>query len=108
MARYRYGFRLIWRLATSYVVRLKNFPEPGEYSEENQHHGVMPAMSGEFNLSGRQAETILEKCSEAKGVTWDQLRAISACLSYLHGLVTGEDGSNWEEVCKCWESLQYV
>ena len=40
-------------------------------------------------------------------MTWDQLRAISACLSYLHMLSTGNDGTNWKEVKQIWESLQY-
>ena len=40
-------------------------------------------------------------------MTWDQLRAVSACLSYLHMLSTGEDGTNWKDVKETWESLQY-
>ena len=47
----------------------------------------------------------MEKCSEAAGVTWDQLRAVSAVCSYLFCLETGEDGSNWPEVQRMWDSL---
>jgi hypothetical protein len=47
----------------------------------------------------------MEKCSEAAGVTWDQLRAVSAVCSYLFCITTGEDGANWPEVRAVWESL---
>jgi len=58
MARYRYGYRLIWRFAASYAVRLKHFPEPDSCDPENQHNGVMPSLGGEFTLSGKQAATL--------------------------------------------------
>ena len=51
--------------------------------------------------------TLLEKCSENKEATWDQMRAILNCLSYLYGLMTGNESSSWEEVRKVWDSLQY-
>ena len=109
MARYRYGYRLIWSLsfAGAYASRLTNFNEPGTYDPKNQHGGAMPALPGDFSLSGKQAATLLEKCADTDGVTWDQLRAVSACLSYLHALSTGEDGTNWKEVQSMWDSLQY-
>ena len=106
MARYRYGYRLIWQFAASYAARLPNFKEPGEFDSTNQHAGNMPALPGDFTLSGKQAATLLEKCSEGKDITWDQLRAVSACLSYLHCIITGDDGSNFEEVQQMWASLQ--
>lgn len=107
MRRYRYGYNLIFGLPTSsdYVRKLKHLPAPGSCDLKNQHGGAMPALPGELQLSGKQGATILEKCAETDGVTWDQLRAVSACLSYLHSLVTGDDGTNWEDVSQIWESL---
>ena len=55
MARYRYGFRLIWQIAAAYATRLKHFPEPDEYDSSNQHGGAMPALPGDFRLTGKQA-----------------------------------------------------
>ena len=52
--------------------------------------------------------TPLEKCSEAEGVSWDQLRTVQACLSYLHTLTTGSDSSNHKEVKEVWEGLKSV
>ena len=58
MQRYRYGFRLIWRLAAYYCSRLNDFSAPETYDKTNQHGGVMPAMPGEFHLTGKQAATL--------------------------------------------------
>ena len=106
MARYRYGFRLVWRFADSYCSRLKSFRRPNCYDKTNQHGGAMPALPDDFSLTGKQAATILEKCSEAKEVTWDQLRAILATLSYLHTIMTGCDSTNWKKVKEVWEGLE--
>jgi hypothetical protein len=108
MARYRYGWRLIWDFAAAYACRLPNFKGPDEYDPKNQHGGCMPALPGDFQLTGKQAATLMEKCAESKTVTWDQLRAISACLSYLHCILTGDSGTNFEEVQQMWDSLQYI
>ena len=51
--------------------------------------------------------TLLEKVSEGEGVTWDQMRVVLACLSFLHGLSTGVESSSWKEVRQIWKSLQY-
>lgn len=51
--------------------------------------------------------TLLEKVSLGKGVTWDQMRVVLACLSFLHGLATGVESSSWKEVRAIWKSLQY-
>jgi hypothetical protein len=61
--------------------------------------------NGRFRTRPRLFVTSLEKCSEGV-ITWDQLRAVSACLSCLHALMTGESGTNWEEVQEVWDSLQ--
>ena len=66
----------------------------------------MPALPGDFHLTGKQAATLLEKVSEAQGITWDQLRAVCTCLSYLNCLMSGDDGENFEEVSQVWKSLQ--
>ena len=44
----------------------------------------MPALPGDFELSGKQAATILEKCAESKeGISYDQLRGVSGMLKIL-------------------------
>ena len=58
MARYRYGYNLIWRFGYAYANRLKRFPEPGTLDPNNQHGGVMPALGGEFSLTEKQAATL--------------------------------------------------
>ena len=60
MKRYRYGFRLMHKLPPSraYCLKLRDFKPPGDYPSTNQHHGNMPALPGEFTLSGKQAATI--------------------------------------------------
>lgn len=58
MARYRYGYKLIWRFAAAYACRLKDFPEPDTSDPDNQHHGVMPSLGGDFSLTGKQAATL--------------------------------------------------
>ena len=60
----------------------------------------------EFNTTETiRCDAPVEKCSEAAGVTWDQLRAVSAVFSYLFCIQTGEDGSNFPEVTRVWDSL---
>ena len=41
------------------------------YDPRNQHGGVMPALPGDFELSGKQAAIVLEKCAETKGVSYE-------------------------------------
>lgn len=43
----------------------------------------MPALPGDFELTGKQAATILEKCAEAKPVSYDQVRGVSGMLKIL-------------------------
>lgn len=60
MARYRYGFRLMHKLPPSraYCLKLRDFKPSGAYPSTNQHNGAMPALPGEFSLTGKQAATI--------------------------------------------------
>jgi len=58
----------------------------------------MPSLPGDFELSDRQAGSILERIALADGVSYDQLRGVSGMLSYLFAIKTGESGSNWPEV----------
>ena len=108
MRRYRYGYRLIFRLprAREYARNLRRLPLPETCDKLNQHGGVMPAMPGELYLSGKQAATILEKCASNEDITYDQLQVISNTISYLHTLCTGDNGQNWEEVSQVWESIK--
>ena len=63
----------------------------------------MPAMPGEFSLTGKQGSIILEKCAEYPDMTYERFRACSACLSYLYQVsVDGEmvKKKNWPEVTR--------
>ena len=97
-ARYRRGYRLVWERAGGYTRQLKNFGKPGTFDKHNHHRGVMPSLPGDFSLSGNQASIILEKVCESDGVSYSQVRTVSATLSYLHAILTGEQGTNWKEV----------
>ena len=92
MKRYRTFFRFVNRpdLAGPYIARCcKGLPPPGSYDKKNQHGGTMPSLPGDFQLSGRQAATILEKVADRRhtvGVSYDQLRGVSGMLSYLQSI----------------------
>ena len=83
MRRYRYGYRLVFRLpgVREYARSLKRLPLPDTCDKNNQHGGVMPAMPEECFLSGKQAATLLEKTAEVDDITWDQLKVVSNMLS---------------------------
>ena len=53
------------------------------YDARNQHGGVMPALPGDFELTGAQAAQILEKCAVAEGVSYDQVSGVSGMLKIL-------------------------
>ena len=99
MRKYRQGYRKIWLYAGDYCRKLKHFPKPGTLGP-NQHAGVMPAMPGEFSLTGKQAATILEKCGPETGITYESFKAVSGCLSYLYQIqAKGDTGiDNFPEV----------
>ena len=46
----------------------------------------MPALPGDFELSGKQAAIILEKCADTKDVSYDQLRGVSGMLKISYCL----------------------
>ena len=106
MKTYRTHYRLMWDNPWSgkYCRSLikKGFKPPGSYSKTNQHGGVMPALPGEFKLTGFQAAQILEKVATSGTklglVSYSQVRGVSKCLSYLHTLKTGISGKNWSRV----------
>jgi len=98
MSRYRGGYKLIWAKGRRYVSRLPHFGEPGTFDPRNHHGGAMPALPGDFHLTGNQAATILEKVATAKGVSYSQVRKVSATLSYLYSIQTGVRTKNWPEV----------
>ena len=43
----------------------------------------MPALPGDFDLTGPQAAQILEKCAVSDGVSYDQVRGVSGMLKIL-------------------------
>ena len=43
LARYRGGYRLIWKRAGGYVRQLKHFGKPGTFDKRNHHRGAMPS-----------------------------------------------------------------
>lgn len=91
MKRYRTFFRYVFRAdrAGPYLRRCcKGLPPPGSYAKRNQHGGVMPALPGDFQLSGRQAAIVLEKVADSEGVSYEQLRGVSGMLSYLRDSVS--------------------
>lgn len=108
MRGYRYGYRLLFELpgVREYARSLKRLPLPNTCDKNNQHNGVMPAMPGELFLSGKQAATLLEKAADVPYISWDQLKRISNCLSYLHTLMTGFNGENWDDVSQVWDGLK--
>ena len=110
MRGYRYGYRLLFRLpgVREYARSLKRLPLPETCDKNNQHGGVMPAMPGELFISGKQAATLLEKAADVDDISWDQLKKVSNCLSYLHTLMTGDNGENWDEVSQVWDALKEV
>ena len=97
MRKYRTHYQLMWKKEPDYCRTMKGFPEPGTCNPDNQHHGVMPAMHDEFSLSGRQAGILLEKLGRS-GISYEQLKGVSATLSYLYSLKTGKEEQNWEDV----------
>ena len=103
LKRVRGGYRLIWRKARRYCSRLPSFPEPETFDPKNHHRGVAPSMPGDFSLTGTQASGILEKVADAKGTSYSQVRKVSATLSYLYQIQTGNKG-NWPEVKKMLDS----
>ena len=103
MRAFRGGFRLMWRLSKKYMKRI-GVKEPGKYSKNNGHDGVMWGLPKECKLKGVQAATVFEKCKE-NGATKDQLRTVRKSLSYAFLLRTGTDGDNFEEVKQMWNSF---
>ena len=57
----------------------------------------MPAMHDEFELTNRQAGQILERLGSS-GISYEQLKGVSATLSYLFSLKTGKDKENYSDV----------
>ena len=97
MRRYRTHYRLMWTLERRYMLRsVKGLKEPGSYNRKNQHGGVMPALPGEFNLTNKQAGRLFQKIAKhKKEISYDQLRGVSGCMSYLYSLKYGKSGDNF-------------
>jgi len=106
LTRYKGGYTLIFKKAGRYCRTLKRLPKPGTCDPDNHFQGYMPALPGDFHLSGPQAATILEKVADAPNTSYAQVRQVSATLSYLHSLMTGKQGTNWKLVKEELESRE--
>ena len=109
MKRYRYAYRLVWKLLPVYLA-VTGLPQPETCPPRNQHGGVMPAMPDEFDLTNRQAGTILEKIGDMGTslgtISYPQLKAVSAMLGYLWQLKSGKEKGNWSDVSKAMSSFR--
>ena len=105
MRRYRTHYRLMFTLEGRFIRRsIKGLRSPDSYDKNNQHGGVMPALPGDFTLSDRQAGTLFQRIAQRQEeISYDQLRGVSGCLSYLYSLKNGVSGTNFKSVKKVLE-----
>ena len=102
MAGYRTGFRNWWKGCPRYLKSIKMKPVGG-YDQENQHHGEMFSLPGDFSLTSRQAGQILYKCFKTGEFTISQMKQIKKTLAYAWSLDGGEPGKNYPHVPGIWE-----
>ena len=93
MQAFRAGFATWWRICPDYLRQIKLKPK-GQYDKNNQHAGVMFALSREFNLTGRQCGQILMKC-HAAGLSREQVKQAMKTMSYAYFLRTGKRSKNF-------------